>query len=647
MLVGCGGGDPAPKGPFAITFKDYDNTVLESKMWEANQVPSYNYTVKEDTAEWKYTFKGWSETLNGSVITIPPASKDATYYAVVDQTKQKYTVTFVTNGGSSISPVTQDYGTSVSKPQNPTKSGYTFLAWYLDSALTEEATFPFTLTKNVTLYAKYTSPKDAFLSARKNTIGDQVPGYEYDYTLNITLGYMSALLTGNTDGNTKYNALSQDVSFNDEHTNSGVLFYDGSKYTFKKGNDLHEVSVDEDGVVKKYNITQVGDDYKYDTSSFAKAIFEYSDDQIKKVEPTATPNEYKLETGFNASKAISLIGNYINHPIVEKLIGQLPETSVQTDMYVSFANDKLISYRYLMDINVTGISLTLIYSLSFKNVGVAPTITPKVFNNTYVTNSDVTRVKSEINGYINAYKALERSSYDFKAKTAVDYPHKNAINATVDGFTKRKVSSGNVYYLNDYEVDTDHKNADLYKAKGLGDCHGGRAKLSTGVVHDLKKKLLGGYNDLGVVSHENIDNFYLMDILELIGTPTFIQKIPNDKEGTITYSIGASLDGEKNVLKSFNDNLRLNAIKECSVDVKAFGDYEVSSIVVKEFVFKITISGNAFTKIEMKMNGSMNTSFPNSRDFTTKQSAGFDLKFDLDVTNDAKNFEPAAEVKDI
>ena len=247
MLVGCGGGDPAPKGPFAITFKDYDNTVLESKMWEANQVPSYNYTVKEDTAEWKYTFKGWSETLNGSVITIPPASKDATYYAVVDQTKQKYTVTFndedgnkltdksynygeipsytytkqntvewaytvkgwsltkdgallpslpsvsgnatyfavvekvkqkytVTfnsNGGTSVSPITQEYNTSVNKPSDPTKSGCTFVSWCTDSSLQNPVSWPLTLSGNQTVYAKWNEKVDiktylaALMSATK------------------------------------------------------------------------------------------------------------------------------------------------------------------------------------------------------------------------------------------------------------------------------------------------------------------------------------------------------------------------------------------------------------------------------------------------------------------------------------------------
>ena len=370
---------------------------------------------------------------------------------------------------------------------------------------------------------------------------------------------MGLALTGKTIGNSKYNALSNDISFYDEHVNSGALFYDGSKYQIKKGRELHTISLDENDIVKKYDIKEVGDDYKYDSSSFAKAIFEYDDKSLKEISPTSKANEYKLKTSFNVSSGIALVGNYINHPIVEKLIGQLPETSVDTGMYVTFSSDKLNSYRYEMNIDVEGIKLSLIYSLTFKNIGVAPSITPKVFNNTYVSNSDIITVKAEINTYLDDYKNKEHSSYDFKAKTAVSYAKKNDINATIDGWSKRKVSSNEVYYLNDYEVDTDHKNADLYKDKGLGDCHGGRVKLSTGEVHDLKKKaILSGYNDVGIATHEDIDNYYLLDVLEMINSVSFIQKINDSKNGTITYAIGSNTASALNILKSFNNSLRLN-----------------------------------------------------------------------------------------
>lgn len=73
-----------------------------------------------------YTFAGWyleGEKFNFST----PVTKDMTLTA--KWTANQYTITFDTDGGSAVAPITQDYGTAITAPEAPTKTGYTFAGW--------------------------------------------------------------------------------------------------------------------------------------------------------------------------------------------------------------------------------------------------------------------------------------------------------------------------------------------------------------------------------------------------------------------------------------------------------------------------------------------------------------------------------------
>ena len=67
------------------------------------------------------------------------------------------TITFVTNGGSEVSPIKVAYGATASKPADPSRAGYTFDAWYADYFLKVTFDWSQSITADWTVYAKWTS----------------------------------------------------------------------------------------------------------------------------------------------------------------------------------------------------------------------------------------------------------------------------------------------------------------------------------------------------------------------------------------------------------------------------------------------------------------------------------------------------------
>ncbi|MBS5730668.1 MAG: InlB B-repeat-containing protein [Clostridium sp.] len=79
-------------------------------------------TAPADPAREGYTFIGWDKAI--------PATMPAENVTVTAQWEiNRYTVTFDTAGGSEIAPITQDYGTAIAAPADPTREGYTFIGW--------------------------------------------------------------------------------------------------------------------------------------------------------------------------------------------------------------------------------------------------------------------------------------------------------------------------------------------------------------------------------------------------------------------------------------------------------------------------------------------------------------------------------------
>ena len=98
-------------------------------------------TAPADPTREGYTFIGWDRKIPE---TMPAENMTVTAQWEINQ----YTITFDTNGGSEIAPITQDYGSVITAPADPTREGYTFIGW--DREIPE--TMP---AENITLTAQW------------------------------------------------------------------------------------------------------------------------------------------------------------------------------------------------------------------------------------------------------------------------------------------------------------------------------------------------------------------------------------------------------------------------------------------------------------------------------------------------------------
>ena len=120
----------------------------------SGNVTEYTYgvgaTLLTDVTRTGYTFKGWydNENLTGSPVTAIGGAETGNKEYWAKWEINQYTITFDTNGGSEIAPITQDYGTEITVPADPTRKGYTFKGW--DKEIPE--TMP---AENITVKAQW------------------------------------------------------------------------------------------------------------------------------------------------------------------------------------------------------------------------------------------------------------------------------------------------------------------------------------------------------------------------------------------------------------------------------------------------------------------------------------------------------------
>ncbi len=144
---------------YKITFDTQGGSDLEDLVaYEGDEV-----SAPENPTRDGYEFAGWYTTTSFlrqyTFNTMP--SGNITVYAKWNYIDNNiYTISFDSMGGSSVAPISNNGGVSISEPTEPTKDGYEFGGWYSDQNLTSEFNFNFMPYESIVLYARWIEPLD-------------------------------------------------------------------------------------------------------------------------------------------------------------------------------------------------------------------------------------------------------------------------------------------------------------------------------------------------------------------------------------------------------------------------------------------------------------------------------------------------------
>lgn len=151
-----------------------DNAIFSTIDTSGNEI----LTLPNAPQKENYSFKGWyfdnesfENELTADFYQNTALESDVNvyaYYELVNEEPKEFKVSFDSNGGSKVEEVV----TSIIESEPVTaKDGYTFLGWYLEESFITKVTFPFEVTKDQTLYAKWEENIPASISFNVNEEG--------------------------------------------------------------------------------------------------------------------------------------------------------------------------------------------------------------------------------------------------------------------------------------------------------------------------------------------------------------------------------------------------------------------------------------------------------------------------------------------
>jgi uncharacterized repeat protein (TIGR02543 family) len=166
---------------YTITFNTNDGVPIQTQTNNFASILNIPNATKVG-----HTFDGWFTDIESTqvfALTTMPASNLNLY---AKWSINQYTITFESNGGTTIPSISGDYGDSVSVPVNPTREGYTFSGWHADVELAQVASVPNTIpAQNLNVYAKWIINQYSITFMTNGGSDIQSQTIDFNSTLNV------------------------------------------------------------------------------------------------------------------------------------------------------------------------------------------------------------------------------------------------------------------------------------------------------------------------------------------------------------------------------------------------------------------------------------------------------------------------------
>lgn len=168
---------------YAVTFVGNENNTEVTYATQSvtsgtnNTLAKSGHTNLVPPARANYAFKGWTTVKNGTVVnftTATPVLDDITVYAVWELVD--VSVTFETNGGSAVAPVTGlTPGSTITQPST-NRPGYSFGGWYKEPTFVNKWNFATDEVKSdITLYAQWDEINLKYYYNAPGTVSNPTP----------------------------------------------------------------------------------------------------------------------------------------------------------------------------------------------------------------------------------------------------------------------------------------------------------------------------------------------------------------------------------------------------------------------------------------------------------------------------------------